>query len=177
MSLDASLQDQLDRDEQLVWVGKANSDRLLRRSDYFFVWAGIFLGTVAMAAFIAAILELFNGNGTGALVGFLLSLVLGAVGLYFVFGRFARRFGSTRRAAYGITDTRVIVIELPTELGAAPEISQVAISPDLESRLVTHYENRGTISVGDLTFENIDDAPVVFELLQAQIAQSARAQG
>lgn len=169
-----TIDEQLERDEELVWVGKANSDRLLRKSDYVWVWSGIVLGTVGMAALIAAVLALADGNPTGGLLGLLIAAVLGALALYFVFGRLARRYAQTNRAAYGITTSRVIVMQSPTSIGAGPTIEQLTITPDLQSSLATHYEGRGTISIGDLTFANVDDAAVVFELLQAQIALSAR---
>lgn len=172
--MNSSLEAQLNPDEELVWAGRANSDRLLRRSDYVAVWSGILLGTVAMAAFIAAIVALIGGSGTGGVIGLLLAAVLGAIALYLVFGRFARRFGRTRRAAYGITTSRVISMRGPAQPGGDPVIEQLAIAPGIATRLTTHYDGRGTITVGGLSLENIDDAAVVYELLQAQIARQSR---
>lgn len=171
---DSSIQQQLGSNEELVWVGKANADRLLRRSDYASVWLGILLGTIATASFVGAILALIDGTADGAALGFVLALILGGLALYLVFGRIARRFERTHRAAYGITTRRVIAIVAPTELGADPTILQQPISADLKTNLSTHYENRGTITAGEIKFENVDDAAVVFELLQAQIARAGR---
>lgn len=169
------IDDQLGPDEQLIWVGKANSDRLLRRSDYAWVWSGVVLGTVAMAALLAAILQLVDGNGTGGLIGLAIAALLGVLALYLVFGRLARRFGATHRALYAITNERAIAVQMPSSPADAPELAAVAISRGLSPRLVMHYEGRGTIELGDLAFVNIDNAPVVFELLQAQIAGSRAA--
>ena len=172
-----SLEAQLSDDEQLVWTGRGNSDRLLRRSDYVWVWIGLVLGVVAFMAAIAAVMTMFNGEPAGSLIGLLTALTLGGIGIYLVFGRFARRFARTRRAAYGITSTRVIAMRTSSEPGAAPEVVQVPITEDLVTALTTHYDGRGTITVGELELENIDDAAVVFELLQVQLARTARAQG
>lgn len=171
------IRDQLGQNEELVWLGKANSDRLLRRSDYAWVWLGILLGTIAMAAFVGAVLALIDGGAEGAVVGFLLAVIVGFIAIYLVFGRIARRFGRTHRAAYGITTSRVIAMRGDGELGGSPSVEQVTLAADTPTGLQTHYERRGTISVGDIKLENIDDAAVVYELLQSQIAQIERAQG
>ena len=172
-----SLEAQLTEDEQLVWTGRANSDRLLRRSDYAWVWLGFLLGAIAFAALIASVMTLIGGEPAGSFVGFLVALGFGALAIYFVFGRFAGRFRRTRRAAYGITTARVIAMRSSSELGGEPEVLQVPLGADTRSKLATHYDGRGTITVDGLALENIDDAAVVFELLQAQLARVAGTQG
>jgi hypothetical protein len=130
-----------------------------------------------MAAFIGAVLALFDGEPVGAVVGFFLSGIVGFIAIYLVFGRIARRYGRTHRAAYGITTTRVISMRNDGELGGAPTIEQLTLTADTPTDLQTHYEGRGTISVGKLKLENIDEAAVVYEQLLAQIARSGRGLG
>jgi hypothetical protein len=166
--------DILEPDERIVWVGRANSDRLLRRSDYAAVWGGIVLGVVATALLIATTGVMLQRATIGAAIGFLAGVALGALALHLVFGRFVRRFLGTRHAVYSITSTRVIAMRGPDRPGGEAVVDQVELTPRTETALQTHYEGRGTITVGALRLENIDDAAVVNELLQAQIAQLER---
>lgn len=161
------MEELIEADERVVWVGRPNSDRLLRRSDYAAVWGGVLLGTVAMALLIAGLIALTDRATTGGVAGVIVALLLGALALYLVFGRLARRFGRTRGTAYMITSTRVLAIR-------ADDVQETALTSDVDTHLAMHYEGRGTITVGSVTFENVDDAAVVYEHLQAQIAQLAQ---
>lgn len=158
--------------EEVVWVGAPNRDRLLRSIDYVYVWTGVLLGVVATAAFVAAVIAMFDAsNGGAVVVGLFVAAVLGASSIYLVFGRFIGRFRKIRKVSYALTSTRVIKRTGPATLEDAPAFEEARLTPSMYTNLSTYYEGRGTITAGSLRLENIDQAPVVFELLQAQLAQ------
>jgi hypothetical protein len=155
--------------ESLVWSG-TGSDKLLVRSDYVFVLSGALLGVVALAAFIASLLAVFAGDGAAAFVGLVASMVAGVIALILMFGRLIRRQRRTQNSQYAITNERVIKLlahgqpsEIVVELADKPRTS-----------FTNHFERRGTITVGSIKIENIDDAAVVYELLSAELAKVSR---
>lgn len=148
--------------ERIVWSGKPNRDKLLMRSDYWFMPVGLLFGLLAIASFIAAIVALFADGGAGAFVGLLASIVLGFISFQLVIGRVVRRrraFGSLK---YAITDRRVLALT-----GDALRAHSLG---EMQPTLVNQYERRGDIRTGNLTMQNLDDAAVVFEILSGQIA-------
>jgi hypothetical protein len=152
--------------ESLVWTGRG-SDRLLIRSDYVFVLSGAVLGVIALGAFVASLLALIDGDGAAATIGLLVSLVAGALAVFLMFGRLIRRYRRMRSTAYAITNQRVIEAhELRTE--------SVSLASNPSAKLTNHFERRGTITVGTIKLENINDAAVVFEILSAEIAKVDR---
>lgn len=158
--------------EEIVWSGAPNSERLLRSVDYVWVWAGILLGVVAMASFIAAVVAIFEASNGGAVViGLFVSAVLGVASIYLVFGRFAGRFRKLRRVSYALTPVRVLKRTGPDSPVGDPVFEEARLTPSMYTNLSTYYQGRGTITAGSLRLENIDEAPVVFEMLQAQLAQ------
>lgn len=149
--------------ESLVWTGRS-SDRLLMRSDYFFVLLGACLGVMAIGAFIASLLALIDGDGAAAFVGLFVSLLAGAVALFLVFGRLVRRYRRTHGRTYAITNLRVIESHLS-------ETRSVDLASGPAADVTHHFERRGTITVGDIKIENVDNAAVVYELLSAELAK------
>lgn len=156
----SALSELLQPGETVVWSGTPNRDQLLVRSDYVWIPLGLLVALLALAAFIASVVTFIGGNG-GGVVGLVVALALGAVAYQLIIGRVVRRRAALKNLSYAITDRRAIVVgdNLQTTAlnGASPQIVQ-------------HYNNRGTISLGDLRFENVNDAPLVFEILSAQIA-------
>jgi hypothetical protein len=160
--------------ESLTWAGRSNSDRLLVRSDYVFVLSGAALGVVALGAFIASLLAIFAGDGAAAFVGLVVSFAAGALALFFMFGRLISRYRRTKRKSYAITSERVIERIAPAHHSEQPVTRSVDLSTRPKASLTNHFERRGTITVGAIKMENINDAPVVFELLSGALANASR---
>ncbi|MBJ7458775.1 MAG: hypothetical protein JHD02_06285 [Thermoleophilaceae bacterium] len=167
------LEAQLGEGESLVWSGRS-SDKLLIRSDYVFVLGGALIGVIALGAFVSSLLALFRGDAEAATVGLPVSIAVGAVGLYLVFGRLISRYRRGRRKSYAITDKRVIELTRRDDPSKPPFEKTVALADEPATSLQNHFERRGTITVGSIKLENIDDAPVVFELLSAALANAHR---
>lgn len=167
-------EDQLGADESLAWSGRSNSERLLIRSDYVFVLSGVVLGILALGAFIASVLAIFAGDGAAAFVGLVISTAVGALALFLMFGRLIRRFRRAHRTAYAITSERVIERIAPAEAHGQPTIHTVALADQPKTSFTDHFERRGSITVGSIKLENINDAAVVFELLSAEMAKASR---
>jgi len=169
---DAELfEQQLGTGETLVWSGRG-SDRLLIRSDYFFVLAGTVLGVVAIAAFVASLIALFGGDGAASFIGLVVSFFAGVLALFLVFGRLIRRYRHTQRNGYAITNRRVIQLTAAADRSLDPTPTFVNFSENPTTALTNHFERRGTITVGDIKIENINDAAVIYELLSAELAKA-----
>ena len=138
------------------------------RSDYFFVLLGACLGVMAIGAFIASLLALIDGDGAAAFIGLFVSLLTGAIALFLVFGRLIRRYRRTHGRTYAITNLRVIESRLS-------ETRSVDLASGPASDVTHHFERRGTITVGDIKIENVDNAAVVYELLSAELAKTRSA--
>jgi hypothetical protein len=110
---------QLRDGESLTWSGPSNSERLLVRSDYAFVLSGAVLGVLALGAFIASLLAVFGGDGAAAFVGLVVSVAVGAVAVFLMFGRLIRRLRRTKGKSYAITNERVIDWRAARSLGGA----------------------------------------------------------
>jgi hypothetical protein len=165
------LAEQLGANESVTWSGRSNSERLLIGSDYFFISIGAILGVLALGAFIASLLAVFAGDGAAAFVGLLISAGIGVLAIFLMFGRLVRRFGRAERTSYAITSERVIALVAPTHENGQPIIRTVALADLPKTSLTDHFERRGSITVGSITLENIDDAAVVYELLCAELAR------
>ncbi len=168
---DAELfEQQLGAGESLVWTGRG-SDRLLIRSDYFFVLVGAVLGVVAIGAFVSSLIALFGGDGATSFVGLIVSFLAGVLALFLMFGRLIRRYRHTQRIGYAITNRRVIQLTAAADRAEDPIASFVDFSDNPTTALQNHFERRGTIRVGTIKIENINDAAVVYELLSAELAK------
>jgi hypothetical protein len=152
--------------ETVVWSGQPNRDKLLMRVDYIWVPLGLLIGVLSIASFVAALLTLFDGNA-GAVIGLLVSMLLAALALYLVFGRFVQRRRRAAATFYAITDSRVVALDRGV-------VNEVGLGESIEPRLTEQFERRGVISVGKLDLWNIDNAAVVFEILSGQIAAASR---
>ncbi|MBJ7355282.1 MAG: hypothetical protein JHC98_10710 [Thermoleophilaceae bacterium] len=166
---------QLGAGESITWSGRSNSERLLIRSDYLFVLSGAVLGVLALGAFIASILAIFAGDGAAAFVGLVISMAVGALALFLMFGRLIRRYRRAHRTSYAITNTRVIEVVAPAEHSGEPTVRSVLLADQPKAAFTDHFERRGSITVGTIKLENIDNAAVVYELLSAELAKLARA--
>jgi hypothetical protein len=165
--------EQLAPGETIIWTRAPNRDRLLMRIDYLLVPLGFVIGVVAAAAFVAALLAIFEGDGAAAFLGLVMAVVAGAIALFLVFGRFVKRFRQARDSVYAMTETRLF--ERRAVSGGDPIIKSVQLSEDPPISVRRHYEQRGTIKVGPVELFNIDDAAVAVEEIHAQIALVKRA--
>ncbi len=50
----------------------------------------------------------------------------------------------------------------------------MALADQPKTSIQDHFERRGSITVGSIRMENINDAAVVYELLSAELAKVAR---
>lgn len=164
---------QLGEGEALVWSGRS-SDKLLIRSDYIFVLSGALLGVIALGAFVATLIVFFGGDAAAATVGMPFAIAVGAASLYLMFGRLIRRYRRSRRKSYAITNLRVIELTTRDDPSEPPFEKIVELADAPTTSLQNHFEGRGTILVGSVKLENINDAPVVYELLQAELAKTHR---
>lgn len=156
-----ALSELLEPGETVVWSGTPNRDQLLVRSDYWWIPLGLLIALLALAAFIASIVAFFGGSA-GGVVGMVVAIALGAIAYQLVIGRVVRRRASLAGLNYAITDRRVMVV------GSGGQ--QVAALNGAKPELTQHYNNRGTIELGGLRLENINEAPVVFEIISGQVA-------
>jgi hypothetical protein len=168
------LEEQLGANETLIWTGTSNSERLLIRSDYFFVSIGAILAVLALGAFIASLLAVFAGDGAAAFIGLIVSIAVGVLAIFLMFGRLIRRFGRAKLTSYAITSERVIEIVGSADRSGQPTVRSIALADEPKASFVDHFERRGSITVGPLKLENINDAAVVYELLSAELAKAAR---
>lgn len=156
--------------EQIVWSGRPNPDELLVRADRIWIPLGLIAMLFALAAFIASIVTLLGAGSGGALVGFLVALALGATGFHLMIGRVAQRRKRFLATEYAITDRRALMLQIAPALDIPKiELKEAALAAS-DPKLVNQIAQRGDIAIGRLLFENVDDAPVVFEILSGQIA-------
>ncbi|MGH2960507.1 MAG: hypothetical protein ACRDKE_12940, partial [Solirubrobacterales bacterium] len=141
----------------------------------FFVLLGAVLGVIAIGAFVASLIALFGGDGAASFIGLIVSLLAGALALFLMFGRLIRRYRHTQRNGYAITDRRVIQLTAAADRTQDPTARSIEFSTNPVTSLQNHFERRGTITVGTIKMENINDAAVVYELLAAELAKVERA--
>ncbi|HET7466268.1 MAG TPA: PH domain-containing protein, partial [Candidatus Dormibacteraeota bacterium] len=105
----AELQAELQPDEQLLWTGRPDANRLFTWLDLYLVPFSLFW--TGFAIFWES-LALYGAVRAGAEAAFfpLFGLPFIAIGFYLLFGRFLVKRYSRRHTYYAVTDRRVIAL-------------------------------------------------------------------
>jgi hypothetical protein len=104
--LTALLQEELLRDERVLWQGQPDPKKHFAPGDLFLVPFSLLWG-----GFMMAIPFDVAGEEGANLFSFLAIVPFAAFGLYFIVGRFIYKAWRKRRALYAVTDTRVLLIQ------------------------------------------------------------------
>jgi hypothetical protein len=107
----------LDPDEQAVWVGRPDPNRLFWLPDIVLVPVGAVMLVFTIAGFFGVLYGspdsegVDRGPNAGSIVGSILFLIgFGTVAYFIVFGRVQLRRAIKRRTYYGLTEHRAIVV-------------------------------------------------------------------
>jgi hypothetical protein len=101
--LTALLQEELLRDERVLWQGQPDPSKHFSPADVFLVPFSLIWGGIAISAPFSVASE--------APFGLVFAIPFALFGLYFIVGRFVYKAWRKRRTLYAITDMRVLSIE------------------------------------------------------------------
>jgi hypothetical protein len=111
--LENIFQDELLKDEKILWMGQPNPNIKYTSMDWFLVPFSIFWGGFAIfwELSVLGISFLSNENGDGAPFFFaLFGIPFVVMGIYFIFGRFIYKKWKKKRTYYAITNKRVLIV-------------------------------------------------------------------
>ena len=180
----AELQPELQPDEQLLWSGRPNPNRLFTAVDIFLIPFSLLWGGFAIFWEVLALTSISRYNS--AVWWFpLFGIPFVLLGLYFIFGRFLVKRRVKRNTVYAVTDRRVIAIT--TAFGRSVRSLSMKRLPGLE--VSTRSGRAGTVTFGHwsglaglyantgmewlawgmgqrpMAFYDLDDARSVYELV------------
>jgi hypothetical protein len=111
--LENIFQEELLKDEKILWMGQPNPDIKYTSMDWFLIPFSIMWGGFAIFWELSAlgIILLAETNGADAPIIFpLFGIPFVIIGLYFIFGRFIYKKWKKQRTYYAITNKRVLII-------------------------------------------------------------------
>jgi hypothetical protein len=150
--LDESLVAELQRGERLLWSGRPDTSRWLVADDPPLLLLSLGAGAFALGV-VALVWATSLGSGVSAfgLFSSMLSLPLGACGLYLLVGRFIARRYFGRRTAYGLTNLRALVIKPKLRDGSQTAFVRLASGPGVSER--TRQDGHGTVMIGATIYQ------------------------
>lgn len=177
------LQDELLKDEELLWTGRPEVNVLFTIQDIYLVpfgllWCGfIFFGIKDMFSKI--------GTSTGDILGLIFFSIFFIIGLYLLFGRFLYKIYKKKNTYYAVTNKRIIIITkifskniqavfingIPTINKSIRKSGIGTIRFGNSSYLNSFYSNTGLDFLGSFygqecpTFYDIKDAERVYQLV------------
>jgi len=101
-------QDELLRDERIVWSGQPNPKVVFSKADIFLVPFSLMWG--GFAIFWETTVIGFGKHGGAPLFFILWGIPFVLIGLYMMFGRFIYKVWKKRRTYYAVTNKRVLVL-------------------------------------------------------------------
>lgn len=181
----AELQPELQPDEELLWTGRPDHNRLFSLIDIYLVPFSLLWGGFAFFWEGAVLWSAIQTGNAAIAFPLVFGLFFVAVGSYLIFGRFLVKRYMKRHTYYGITSRRVIL--LSTAFRRTVRSVSIKRLPGLE--LSTGRGRRGTVTFGHwsglagmyantgldwmawswgsrpLAFYDLDDARSVYELV------------
>jgi hypothetical protein len=103
LELQNELQQELGRDEKLLWTGKPNSGVIFQAYDLFLIPFSLFWCGIIIVTFFSAIQKSSNAFSLLFMTPFL------AAGIYLLIGRFLLDARRRKNTIYGITESRIIL--------------------------------------------------------------------
>jgi hypothetical protein len=142
--LTALLQDELLRDERVLWQGQPDPSKHFAPGDAFLVPFSLLWGGFAIVApFAGATTE------GGEPFFFIVAIPFSLFGLYFVVGRFVYKAWKKRRTLYAVTDARVVSIERGLR-GPRFQAAFIDRVPAINRR--TRHDGSGSVKFGNASF-------------------------
>jgi len=173
----------LDQDEKLLWSGKPRSGIVFRSSDIFMIPFSLMWGGFAIFWEISVLSMPAEKAGPVAIIFPLFGIPFVIVGLYMIFGRFYLDAHQRQKAAYGITNSRIIIIS-----GVfSQSIKSLNLKTLSDITISEKADGSGTISLGPSqmaswfftgtpwpgmdkfcppSFDLIDDAKQVYDIIR-----------
>lgn len=105
-------QEDLLKDEEILWAGQPDPSVLFTRADIFLVPFSLLWGGFAIfweVCVLGVVCELQNESGALAFFP-LFGLAFVLVGLYFIFGRFLYKIWKRKHTHYAVTNKRILVL-------------------------------------------------------------------